>query len=111
MILDVSLPHYVYKYKAWSSQLLSFLIRKTAHAKDTKSILSILKNVSIISPMLGHFLNIKKHLETQASITAKNQYINKRKHENIKSAQRLFDQAFRDVSLNTIKFHASTKSI
>ena len=106
-LLITSLPSH--KYKAWSSQVLSFLSRKSANAKDLRSVLGRLENVAIIIPMFGHFLNNIRATEIQASITKRNQKISKRAHDDFKLALKFITRAYNGVNMNNITFRAPTK--
>ena len=106
--LSVSLPSH--KHKAWSSQLQSFIKRKTVNLKDLQSILGRLENIAIVIPMMGHFLNNIRQLEIRASITSKNQVINKRTKDDLILAQSFIDKAHKGVSMNSITFRKPTKT-
>ena len=85
------------------------MTQKSSNAKDLRSILGRLENVAIVTPMLGHFLNNIRNTEIKASITNKNQVINKRTRDDFVLAQKFLDQAYKGVSLNTMTFRVPTK--
>lgn len=67
--LTASLPFH--KLKAWSSQVRSFVARKSANEEDLQSVLGRMENLAIAIPMFSHFLNSVRHLETKAAIAGK----------------------------------------
>jgi hypothetical protein len=105
--LLIKLP--AHKYKAWSSQVESFLTRKTANVDDLRSVLGRLENIAIIIPTFGHFLNNIRQLEIKASLTKKNQIINKRAHEDFKLAQKFLEKARKGINMNLMTFREPNK--
>ena len=105
--LLVSLP--IHKYKAWSSQVSSFVTRKSASSEDLHSVLGRLENIAIIIPMFGHFLNNIRHLEINATITQRNQVINKRTKEDFVLALKFLTKAHNGFNMNLIVFRAPNK--
>ena len=105
--LDIKLPYH--KYKAWSSQLRSFILRQSTNAKDIQSLLGRLENIAIIIPMFGHFLNNIRHTEIMATQSGRNQKINRRTHEDLKLAQKYLDKAHVGVSMNLMTFRSPNR--
>ena len=99
-------PH---KFKAWSSQLLSFLHRKSTNSKDIQSLLGRLENVATIIPMFGHFLNNIRQTEIRATASGRNQMINRRTHEDLKLAQLFLNKAHAGVSMNLLTYRKPTR--
>ena len=104
--LTIHLP--VHKHKAWSSQLSSFMTRKSANLKDIQSLLGRLENIAIIIPMMGHFLNNIRQMEIKANITNKNQFLSKRVKDDLVLAQKFIDKAYNGVNMNTVTFRVPT---
>ena len=105
--LLVKLPSH--KFIAWSSQVESFLTRKTANSKDLRSVLGRMENIAIMIPMFGHFLNNIRQLEIKATNTNKNQLINKRAKEDFNLALKFLKRAKEGVNMNLITFRSPTK--
>ena len=105
--LLVKLPSH--KFIAWSSQVRSFLDRKTANSKDLRSVLGRMENVAIMIPMFGHFLNNIRQLEIKATNTNKNQIITKRAKEDFNLALKFLERAKDGVNMNLITFRSPNK--
>ena len=105
--LLVKLPSH--KFTAWSSQVASFISRKAANAKDLSSVLGRLENVAIMIPSFGHFLNNIRQLEIKASITNKNQIINKRAKDDFELALKFLERARAGINMNLITFRVPNK--
>ena len=105
--LSVHLPFH--KFRAWSSQVDSFLSRKTSNAKDLQSVLGRLENIAIMIPMFAHFLNNIRALEIKASLTSKNQFLNQRTKDDFELAKRFIAKAHAGVNMNLISFREPTK--
>ena len=102
----IKLPKH--KFKAWSTQLASFMTRKRANGKDLQSLLGRLEQVATIIPMFGHFLNNIRNTEIQATATGKSQMLNKRTREDLKLAEEFLQRADRGINLNLISFRVPT---
>ena len=105
--LLIKLPEH--KHKAWSSQVESFISRKTTNVDDLRSVLGRLENIAIIIPTFGHFLNNIRQLEIKAALTKKNQFINKRAHEDFKLALKFLDKARQGINMNLMTFRSPNK--
>lgn len=103
----VTLP--LHKFLAWSTQVESFITRKSANADDLKSVLGRLENVAVMIPMFGHFLNNIRQLEIRASITNKNQVINKRAKDDFRLALKFLSRARLGININLITFRAPNR--
>ena len=105
--LLIKLPEH--KHKAWSSQVESFISRKTTNVDDLRSVLGRLENIAIIIPTFGHFLNNIRQLEIKGALTKKNQFINKRAHEDFKLALNFLDKARQGINMNLMTFRSPNK--
>ena len=105
--LLIKLP--AHKFKAWSSQVESFISRKAVSGKDLSSVLGRLENVAIMIPSFGHFLNNIGQLEIKAAATKKNQVINKRSKDDFKLALRFLERARKGINMNLITFRVPNK--
>jgi hypothetical protein len=105
--LLIKLP--AHKFKAWSSQVNSFISRKTANEKDLSSVLGRLENVAVLIPSFGHFLNNIRQLEIKAAITKKNQVINKRAKDDFELALKFLERARMGINMNLITFRVPNK--
>ena len=105
--LSVHLP--LHKFKAWIEQISSFLTRKTSNIKDIQSILGRLENISVMVPMMAHFLNNLRQIEIKANITGKNQVITKRVKDDCLLAKKFIHLAHCGISMNSITFRTPTK--
>ena len=100
--LVIQLP--AHKFHAWMSQLTSLIDRKSANSKDLQTMLGRLENVALIIPMFGHFLNNIRATEIKATLTGKNQRINKRTKEDLILAKAFLIKATTGINMNLMTF-------
>jgi hypothetical protein len=105
--LLVKLPFH--KFKAWTSQVDSFISRKSSNSKDLQSVLGRLENVAIIIPMFGHFLNNIRQLQIKAELINKNVKINQRAKDDFTLAKQFLERAHNGVNMNLITFRRPDK--
>ena len=104
--LKISLP--LHKYKAWDSQIEEAIKFKSVKLKTLESIIGRLENVAQIMPMLGHFLNNIRFMQSKASSKKHNVFFSRRGKEDLKLARKFLIRAKKGLRLNLITFRAPT---
>ena len=100
--LKISLPSH--KFKAWVSQIELALQSKSIGKKNLESILGRIENVAQIIPMLGHFTNNLRYLQTKIKSKFHNVPFSNRAKEDLKLFLHFLKMAESGVSLNTLTF-------
>ena len=100
--LLIQLP--AHKFHAWMHQVTDIGNRNTVNAKELQTMLGRLENVALIIPMFGHFLNNIRATEIKATLTQRNQRINKRTREDLVLAKSFLLKAASGVNLNLMTF-------
>ena len=105
--LLVRLPYH--KFKAWSSQVQTFITRKSTNLDDLRSVIGRMENVACMVPMFAHFLNNMRQLEMKAELSNKNQLINKRTKDDFRLAIKFLERARTGINMNLITFRCPSK--
>ena len=102
----------------WMPSLQSFITshhlikggpwRKTVSTKTLDSIIGRLKNIAIIIPMMGHFLNNDRYIHEIAAHKNHNIRLSRRAREDLKLVWQLIALAHKGTSMNLLAFRWPT---
>ena len=89
--LMISLP--LHKAKAWDSQITEAISKKSINLKTLESIIGRLENIAQIFPMLGHFLNNIRFLQSKAIDKKHNIFFSKRAKDDLSLSRSFIERA------------------
>ena len=102
--LLVSLPFH--KATAWSNQIENMMLQKSVSEKLLASVLGRLENIATIMPMMGHFFNNIRFLQTKADQGKHNVSLTRRAKEDLKLCLKFIHRAQQGVSMNLLTFRS-----